>query len=288
MAAINSSVSFRRATLNDLNVASGIFNRAQNDLYHRCGLARTDKPPAVFTVPQAHVLTHDAKRCFVAESEGTVIAYSSAIERGDTWYLSALFVEPEWQGKGIGRRLFELSAAGWSERRMTIAEAIQPISTGLYASRGLIPSTPVLVFGGKPAIGAPHGLEASAPESSAMEIIDLAVYGFSRAVDHAYWRDQSAGRLWHRQGKPVAYSYVSTSGWIGPVAGLTEQDAAEALRAELAGAHQVMVEIPGSAPLLIETAFFSGLRLASPPGLLLHSRPASLPSSLAISGYWLC
>ena len=44
---------------------------------------------------------------------------------------------------------------------------------------------------------------------------------------------------------------------------------------------------PGSAPLLVEAALASGLRFVNPPGLLLHNRPARLPSAVVVSGYWL-
>jgi hypothetical protein len=48
-----------------------------------------------------------------------------------------------------------------------------------------------------------------------------------------------------------------------------------------------MPEIAGSAAGLVELVFTSGHRIVDPPGLLLHSRPATLPTTVVISGYWL-
>ena len=287
MSASTSPVEYRPAVEGDLEIGSRIFNRAQNELYHRHGFTRTDRPVEIFAGPQGHVLTHDPNRCFVAEVRGPLVAFSSAIVRADAWYCSALFVDPEFQGHGIGRHLFELSAAGWPARRMTIADAIQPVSTGLYASKGLIPSTPILVVGGRPSIDAPADVEPSGPTPADLAALDLAVYGFDRAIDHAFWGTQAVATLWRRNGQSLAYTYVSSGGWIGPLAGRDEASAAEALRAELARQTNVTLEIPGSAAALVEAAFAAGLRLVNPPGFLLHSRPARTPTALVISGYWL-
>jgi hypothetical protein len=180
-----------------------------------------------------------------------------------------------------------LSVADAPLRRITIADAIQPISTALYASRGLIPSTPALVLGGTPAIRAPADLEPSAPTLNDLHALDIAAYGFDRTVDHAFWATQGEPTVWRRRGSAVAYAYVTPDGWLGPLAGIDEASAAAAFRAELSRRSAVTVEIPGSAAELVEVAFAAGLRIVNPPGLLLHSRPAKLPTALIISGYWL-
>ena len=281
------AVEYRPAREDDLEPGARVFNRAQNDLYRRRGLERGDKPLEVFTVPQGYILRTDPGRCFVAEAGREVVGYTSSIVRDGAWYFSALFVEPSFQSQGVGRRLFELSAAGWPRRRMTIVDAIQPISTGLYTAHGLIPSTPILAFGGNPEIAAPEGLKASTPTPSELAEIDLAAYGFDRSLDHSFWATGAEVTAWRRDGRAIAYSYVSPAGTIGPLAGRTARSAALALRAELARRRAVDLEVPGSAAVLVETAFAAGLRFINPPGLLLHSRPAVLPKALVISGYWL-
>jgi hypothetical protein len=55
-------------------------------------------------------------------------------------------------------------STAWTEeasRRLTITDAIQPVSNAIYARRGLIAATPVLSFGGTPRVEPPPGLEPS-------------------------------------------------------------------------------------------------------------------------------
>jgi len=264
-----------------------VFNRAQGGLYRSHGFARDDTPLDRFAAPHRHILAHDQTRCFVAVVAERVVAFVAAIVRDDAWYLSALFVDPDFQGRGIGNELLQLAADGWPARRLTITDAIQPISNALYARMGMLPSTPVLVMGGTPAIHPPKELEPADPSQGELASLDAAAYGFDRKVDHAYWASQATATLWRHNGEPVAYSYVTAQGWLGPLVGRNDVTAAQALRAELARLGQVTLEIPGSGAALVEVAFAAGLRIVNPPGLLLHSQPARLPSTVVISGYWL-
>ena len=172
---------------------------------------------------------------------------------------------------------------------MTITESIRPISTDMYARRGLIPTTPVLTLSGVPRCGLPDGLEAVPPDPEALAALDRAAYGFERAADHQFWGEQATqASLWLLDGEPIAYAYADSHGLIGPIAGRDGAAAALALRAKLGHRESRPAEVLllGSAPGLVETAFASGLRLTRPPGLLLLSGTGP-PEVLVISGYWL-
>lgn len=285
------AVEYRPATEADLAEEFAVFVAAQVELHERRGApwqAGPFDPDGRWAQVHRHLLAHYGERAFVALDDGRVVGFTAALLRGGCWYLAALFVHPDAQGRGIGRRLLELAWGGRHPRRATITEAIQPVSTGLYASRGLLPVTPVLALAGRPALAADDTLERAAPEPEALRAIDLAAYGFDRAVDHAFFRRTSArATVWVRDGAPAAYSYRSPFG-IGPVAGVDPEAAAAALRAELAASagEEVRVDVPGSAPALVRVALEAGLRLAD-PGLLLLSPPERPPSSLAIHSYWL-
>lgn len=279
-------VQFRPAGETDLTGEWVVFNRAMGSLYTQHGFPRNETPFERFATPHRHLLRHDADRCLVAVADDQVVAFVAAIVRNDMWFLSALFVDPEHQGEGIGQQLLRRASEGWPARRITITDSIQPVSNALYARMGMLPSTPILVMGGGPKVEAPVGLEPRAPSPADLAPLDQAAYGFDRSVDHGFWNSQSRAQLWCRDGEPLAYSYVSEQGWVGPLAGRDEESAALALRAELSQRPQVMLEIPGSCSALVEVAFGAGLRIVNPPGLLLHSRPVTLPTSLVISGYW--
>jgi hypothetical protein len=118
--------------------------------------------------------------------------------------------------------------------------------------------------------------------------IDFVAYGFDRSVDHEYWVQLARRTVWARAGEPVAYSYAFPGGAIGPVAGLTPADAADALESTLArAAGPVSVRMPGSARALVAVALRCRLRLSATPGLLLCSDGAEPPSALAIGSFTL-
>lgn len=290
-------VEYRPASESDLAGEYAVFIAAQEELHTRRGApwaSRPFDPSGPWAELHRHVLAHDGRRSFVAEAGGRTVGFTAALVRGDAWFFSALFVDPAHQGKGIGRQLLDRAWDATCERRITITEAIQPVSTGLYARRGLLPVTPVLGFTGRPVISADSdGLQAVPPSPEALRAVDLASYGFDRAVDHEFWKRVSARTtLWLRGGEPCAYSYgggpFHNGGLIGPVAGVDPVGAAQALRAELAasGGKDVRVDIPGSATALVEVALKAGLHLTD-PGLLLLTPSFKPPTSYAIHSYWM-
>ena len=279
----------RAAAEVDLVAQREVFCAAEGELYQRHGFHPPAPPLEAFARQHRHLLTHDGERSFVAEADGRIVGFSAAFVRGDTWFLSALFVDPRFQGLGIGRSLLEHSWGGDHDRRITITDSIQPISNGLYAQRGLVPATPVLLLAGEPRADEVPDLEAASPENEALAALDRVAYGFERQRDHDFWSAGADCTLWLRSGEPAAYCYVSTDGDIGPLAGHAPAAAAHALQAELARLvdRHVGAAIPGSARELVEAALAAGLHFQAPPGLLLLSRFVEPPRSLAISSYWL-
>lgn len=277
----------RQARPADLPAQYEVFRTAIEDLFAKHSFAAPDPPADVFVAQQRHLLEHDAERCFVATAGGAVVGFGAAFQREETWYLASLFVLPGHQGQGVGRRLLE-ACWGDARRRLTIADAIQPISNGLYARAGLVPTTPVLNLGGvvRPT-PLPRGLEVGTATPELVEVLDRAAYGFPRAPDHPFWSARARRTLWLQDGEPAAYTYASPQGRIGPVAGLSPEAAADALAAELArrAGERAVVTVPGSSRELVEAALAAGLRFSDPPGLLLLSREAAPPRALAISGY---
>jgi GNAT superfamily N-acetyltransferase len=271
----------------DLESMDAVFRAATGELYRRHAFAPPEPPREVFVGQQAHLLERDGDRCWVAEERGEVVAYVAAFLRQGTWFLSSLFVRPDAQGRGLGQRLLERAWADGAARRLTITDAIQPVSNALYARRGLIPATPILSFAGQPEAEPPGDLEPGEPADGVLRALDLAAYGFDRAADHEFWR--RAGRLtvWLRAGEPLAYAYVWPGGAIGPIAGRDGDAAAAALQAELGRRTTCTVRVPGSAAAAVEVAVAAGLRIAGPPGLLLLSRPHRPPDGLVIGSYTL-
>jgi GNAT superfamily N-acetyltransferase len=278
---------FRPATAEDFEAEFRVLDAAEGGLRKRHGFPWRPPPLDAFSAAHAYLLRTDPGRSWVAEEDGEVVAYAAAWERDGHWFLCDLFVHPAGQASGIGTRLLDLAWGDGPERRMTLADAIQPVSNGMYARRGLVPATPVLELGGTSRVD-PGVLEAAAPEPGALASVDGVAYGFDRAGDHVHWSTVRPPTVWLRDGEPVAYSYSTPSGRIGPVAGVDPAAAVDALRSELAGASgEVSLDVPGSAREVVEAALAAGLRFTGPPGLLLLSRGLEPPRALVISGYWL-
>jgi GNAT superfamily N-acetyltransferase len=280
-------VLYRHANQGDLEAQHRVFCLSEGALLKRHRFAWTDPPFEAFTPGLEHLLAHDGDRCFVAESNGIVVGFSAAFVRDDFWFLAMLFIEPDYQGHGIGRRLFELAHRDASARQATITDSIQPVSNALYGKHGLLPTTPILRFNGRAMISAPPELRASDGTLGDLAALDHAAYGFDRAVDHEFWASQGARTVWSKGRQPVAYSYAFPSGRIGPIAGLDEAAVAEALRAELERHPEPWIEIPGSARTAVDVALAAGLRIEPPPGMLLLSPGVDAPRALIISRYML-
>jgi GNAT superfamily N-acetyltransferase len=278
----------RPAVEADLPAAYSVFRRSIEDLYERHRFEPPRPPQDVFVRQHAHLLEQDAARFWVATEEGQVAGFSVAFVRGDAWFLSALFVRPEHQVRGVGKELLARVWEGDSElrRRITIVDAIQPVSTGLYSRAGLLPVTPLMNLAGEPEIWQSHGLEPGPLEDAALAALDRAAYGFDRAPDHAFWRAEARGTLWSGEGEPVAYSYRWPGGRLGPIAGRTPKACGQALAAELERAEGrfVSLVVPASARPALSAALGAGLRYSGPPGLILSTDETG-PDSLVPHGY---
>jgi GNAT superfamily N-acetyltransferase len=278
-------VELRPTAVEDLPQLYDVFGAAIGELYRRHALEPPDPPFDVFRLQHEHVLGDDGDRCRVAVDRGRIVGYVAAIVRGDSWFLSSLFVRPQAQGRGVGSSLLDAVWGDGHAHRRTLTDAIQLVSNGLYARRGLIPVTPALHLGGRPR--ARPALEARRPDPGALLALDLAAYGFDRAADHSYWQRHGGCTLWLRGGEPVAYSYVFPGGRVGPLAGITGTDAAAALESQLARLETASLVVPGSCAEVVASAFACGLRIVRVPGLLLLSPGTPAPGGLVVSGYTL-
>lgn len=278
-------VMLRQATEGDIAAQEQIFRAAIGEVYEQRNLDAPAPPSEAFRAQHRHLLRHDAERCWVAEEDGELVGYAAALVRGEAWHLSSLFIAPGLQGVGIGKHLLERVWGEGYRNRRTLTDAIQPVSNGLYARRGLIPVAPNLHLGGEARAEDP-GLEPAEPEATALAALDLAAYGFDRAVDHAYWQSIGTSTVWLRAGQPCAYSYTYAWDTIGPIAGVDGPAAADAFRAEVArSAGSATIVVPGTSRELVRAALEAGLGFTRPPGLLLLGADVEPPRALAISGY---
>ena len=268
------SLSYRLAEPVDAAVASHIVTEALSDLAVRQGRPPFTAPADHATPALRHVVETDGGRFWVAVAEGHPVAFGSAWERGGErgrlGYCSGLFVAPEWQGKGVGRRLFELAMEGLPAAGGVAAltsSAANPISNGLYARHGIFPlhallylTGPLASFATKPRPadgGEPRSADDGEPRPAdggrltaepvaaghldELRAIDDAVLGVDRTLEHRWLlgRADSPGWLFRRRERAIGYAYLGGDGTegagaLGPIATLRPQDQPALLRFALA------------------------------------------------------
>jgi GNAT superfamily N-acetyltransferase len=297
-------LTFRPARSDELGTCADIWRASINDYIRPLGQAEI--PPEVNPVTRLylHLQSTDPERFLVATArpgEGgdpRIVAFGAAVVRERLWYLSMLFVLPEFQGEGLGRALLErLLPDDAAMSRATATDSVQPISNALYSMHDIVPRMPLLSLTGLPqrpdAFGElPSGvvplpfdeLAAGPPDGlghrmlvEAIDALDRELLGVAHPVDHRFLRSESRHGWLYRgpDGTPVGYGYAGEAGRVGPIAA---RDAA--LLAPIIG-HLMSAVVPrgafaiwvgGTADRALAPALRAGLRLDTFPVLLCWDR----------------
>jgi ribosomal protein S18 acetylase RimI-like enzyme len=312
----------RPATAADLPICAAIWRTALNDYLVRLALEPIPDDLGPILRLYAHLLATDPESFLVAErvdgdcgrrvgAEGNaqLDAFIAVVRRDRLWYLSMLFVLPDAQARGLGRRLLD---AVWGNEsagedggnapardgfRATATDSIQPISNALYASLGIVPRMPLFRFVGRADRPAalpplPPGVDVAAFEeiradgdgigSSALagelNALDGEVLGFERAVDHAFLaREGRRGYLYcDRSGAALGYGYTSEAGRVGPVV-VGDRDLLGPVVGHLVTAIQPRgafgIWVPGAAEGAVVPLLHAGFRIDGFPTILCWDRP---------------
>ena len=291
------TITYRPADVADLDACAQIWRIAINDYLPRTG--QHDMPEDVSGVRHLydHLISTDPERFWVATADdGRVVGFTSATLRGDVWFLSMLFVLPEFQRSGVGQALLArtMPASGSGTTIAVGSDAAYPPSNGLYARLGMPGRTPVWAVVGRPKPGwrpppFPDGTVMGSIESDPdggvagglqpeLDALDLDVFGFTRELEHRYVRRDGRRGFTYRDpaGSLLGYGYVAASGRIAPVA---VRDAA--LLGPVTGHLLTVFEPPGASAAWVtgdsdgamSTLLDAGLRLEGYPLLFGWSRP---------------
>ncbi len=289
----------------DLAICVEMFVRTSNDLGARHG----DEPftrEDVGWMPASldHLASTDPGDLVLALDGGDPVGFGCAFRRERFWFLSYLYVVPERQGAGLGRRILRHLLRPPPERGgailATVAESRQPVSTMLYASIGIAPRVPLYWLEGEPRLdqlpGLPDGVSAQAlsleRHGEQLDRLDRKLLGYARAVDHAMWiREAPAARAYlASDGTMAGYGYRAPDDWICPLGAIDEELAAAIVRdlasPGTADGTKVTVQVAGSAGALLPLLLRAGLRSEEGATLLYCSNgrvPA--PSYLPYGGF---
>ncbi len=303
----------------DIPACIDVFYESVDPLYRRLDQPIPPRDPTSLAHLLGHLLDHDAERAWLAETPSAtgdpqpprVLGFGTAWQRESTWYLALLFVRPEAQASGLGRRLllrtfprgplaaprpYDLgdgATARSSDGGLmgTCVDSIQPISTGLYARYGLVPRVPLFTAIGRPAEGTLpalprdvvatgfEALPATYPLAAALAAIDRATLGCTRPQDHRFWAHEGRrGVLFRRAGagEALGYGYAQASGRLGPVALLDETlypAVLGALAARESPAGPYLALVPGVNHRAMVALLRAGFRFEGFPGIVASTRP---------------
>ncbi len=259
-------ITYRPATENDLDPAYNIYY--QNELLE----AETPPlPPASASLELRHVLLTGTM--YVAEEDGQIRAFASAITRGTVTFLTDLFVLPTLQSAGLGKTLLQhvLPQDGLIHCTMTSTD---PRAQALYIRSGMRPHYPN--FNLRWQHFTLDELPGNELEDLGIQVIegdandqsfvwwDARVSGRERAVDHQFWvTQQQAIPLWFtRGGETLGYAYVRLGVrtlWfpqlcvVGPIGVTAPEDATACVLAAVLWAQKradaIRIDVPGPYPL---------------------------------------
>ncbi len=240
------NIAYRLMTVADLTASIYVRKAAFESLT----VAPEVRPPWTPSYPrtQRHLLTTDPGGSVVAEIDGVIVGYAQGLLRGDIWFLSQLFVQPEVHGLGIGAGLLGRAQRYGRDngaRVFSVVSTAQPVSQSLYMRHGM------LAFAvGYRMSGDLEALRAlPEPDVSKKRIVDCSgwqdqiaqldrdVFGAERRQDHAAYisggvsaGDVSAFGL-TRDGALAGYGYaIADGGFIAPIAAYDAADQLPLLR----------------------------------------------------------
>jgi GNAT superfamily N-acetyltransferase len=295
---------FRLATEADLEETYRIYLEANQDLNRRIGrstdLEKHTLPVRALAV-RRNALRYDQQRFWIAEFGQTIGGFGLAIRRRSLWYLAAMHVLPQFQGRGVGAELFRrcLGDLDGTERRiplLTTSDSANLASTGLYLRFGLLPQTTILQVQGLPV---PFGHNSVAIRRAAdpptcqdaFNRFDRLVLGETRPEDHQCWATVPGmvPYLAYDQDRVVGYIYVDGDGALGPAAVERPELLAPTISAAFgtyAAGHsaQVQIRIPSAARDCVGALFSAGFSRITEIRLLLTSAEFGLFDRYLFSG----
>lgn len=172
----------------------------------------------------------DTGALLVAEHDGRVVGFAGSISRGARWFLADLFVSPDVQSTGTGRRLLDelVRRDRPGPIRATMASD-DPRAIALYTSLGMSPRWPCFTLVGEPdgmtlSIDRPTRHAEHVDAESIFELSTRAGYALSLS-DLIYWKEAAhaaffvvgeRGGAVVRRASGVSASHPDAIG-IGPV-----------------------------------------------------------------------
>lgn len=241
------------------------------DVFYQNEIHDTPVPPPPAQVPSDLHHIFETGTIYVAEQDGTILAFAASITRDNVTYLTDLFVRPDQQSSRLGQTLLQYVMLHNEKVRCTFSST-DPRALALYIRSGMQPLWPhfCLRLTG-PLRDNPSKTDIEIHEGQADDPSfiqwDARISGRLRPDDHIHWlRHQRTIPLWFtRQENKIGYGYVRLGEgtlWypeactLGPIGIQSPEDATACTLAAVnwarkhAGADVLLINIPGPHPVL--------------------------------------
>lgn len=281
---------FRLANTADLQETYRVYVVANEDLNRQLGrhsdLQKHTLPTRALAV-RFNALRYDPDRFWVADFGGRIGGFGLATRRRTLWYLAALHVLPEFQGRGIGTQLVRRCLGnfdpGDSPTLLTTSDSANPVSTGMYFRFGLVPQTAIIQLQGQPRSLGSRGVVLRQADKATMQecfdCVDKIVLGEIRPEDHQCWASVSSliPYLAYEKDRLVGYIYIDREGALGPAAVERPELLTPTLSAALDTyaadrSTPLQIRIPSEAREALNALFSEGFCAVTEVRLLLTSR----------------
>jgi GNAT superfamily N-acetyltransferase len=191
----------------------------------------------------------------VAEADGRIVGSNFLLESDPIRGVGPISVDPDHQGRGVGRKLMEavIERGKGAPGTRLLQDSFNMLSLSLYASLGFEEREPVVVMSGKPTSGPVEGIEVRPVREADLdecEALCKKVHGFERTNELRGAMHAFAPFVALRDGHVSAYATTLT---FWPMAhGVAETD--EDMQALMRGVAAVMDD-----PVTILVPLRSGL-----------------------------
>lgn len=230
---MKASVQIRRAREKDLLPAFKMVEKSFNHLRKKHSMKPIKFPLQELPPVQKHLFSTDGHRAWCAWKGNKIVGYTHALVRGKQWYLGYLFIDPNLQDKGVGRKLLEkvyFKKPGMTHALCTFSYNMQAV--GIYSQFGMVPIQGLAWLGGKPGkfkAPKPTGLQVSTELGKAdiawINSLEKKVRGYGRDVEWKFWisNEQFEPFVFRDKGKRVAYGLLYKKMGIGPVGAISNE-----------------------------------------------------------------
>lgn len=272
-------IRYRNIRESELLASERLVMRTFDHLRQNSGLKPTGYLPRKVWPLVSHIHRHDPGGGFVAHSGKRLVGYASCMVRKPQWYLSFLYVEPRYQGRGVGKELLRRTLKYGQQRGAKIFSlctyGYNPTSLALYSAFGLAPRENVVIVRGEisdgllcPTPGSLDYRKVARRDFSVLNRMDKEIRGIKRETEHLFWAEDEGHShyLILREGRPAGYLTIAREGKISPVVALDHRDLPRFLKLGLRisremGNDRVGVFVGGKNREIIRFLLKGGLRL---------------------------